>query len=133
MPVPTEGVTIRDDFNAKTFGRYILGSGRLVVSGKKVADLEDEFIQRIIGGASVPLDEVIDMIPAKSSVSIVYFVNCIPSIGHGTGPEGSPTPDDELKRQGRFKLTEIEAAQADAEAEAVGTEQTGPARYVPAS
>ncbi len=113
VPIPTEGVTIKDDFHVRSFGQFIPGSGRLVVSGKKVADLDDEFIRRIIGGARVALDEVIDEIPSKSSVSIVYFVRCVPTAGHGPGPADEAKPEEdnakEVKQGPRLKLADIEA------------------------
>lgn len=115
VPISTDGVIIVDDFHSNKFGRFVPGSGRLVVSNQKVADLDDEFIQRIRSGAKVKLGELIDEIPANSSVHIVYDVICLPTTGKGVGPADAPTPNGEPKREPRFKLADILAGEAEPE------------------
>lgn len=121
-PISTEGVRIRDDFHALKFGKLIPDSGELWISGKKVRPLDDAFIARVVSGAVIsPFDEVIDEIPAHSSVSIVYGVQCIPTSGGGVGPSGAPASENQQSHSPRFKLADIEAewkAEADKEAKA---------------
>jgi formaldehyde-activating enzyme involved in methanogenesis len=120
-PISTKGVTIKDEFHANQLGQLILGSGQLIVSGKKVADLDDALITRVIEGKIVRMDEIIDEIPARSSVNIVYHIHCIPKNGQNNAPADAPAVDGQ-QIDPRFKLASIEAGWKAEEKKATKTE-----------
>lgn len=108
VPVSTEGVVIRDDFNARTFGKFVPGSGKLIVSSKVVRDLDDALIERVMSGYAIKLSDLIDILPAKSSATIVYSVSCVPC-GSTTGPAGGVPDEHDAPSQPLVRLADLEA------------------------
>lgn len=119
--ISAEGVTIIDHFRSWRYGRFIANSGRLWVGGEKVKNadgtdyvLPDAFINRLLSGGVIRLTELVDEIPASSSVIVAYDILFVPTSGtHGVGPAGAPaTPSGTAAAAPMFHLAAIRAARA---------------------
>jgi len=132
----TEGIEIRDDFQALRYGRFIPGSGRLYVAGQCGGVLSDEFIANLLAGVPVDLADVIDYIPGSTSIIVAYQIEFRRNDGSYRQPEGmppvegGPTPNGPLfsldtieQERARLKAEADEAERVRAEAARVQAEQ----------